>query len=172
MLPLSIPGPTPQQAVAYAGHLYMPPVTAQHLVERIGWREMAESVASACDKLTEEERANSVILAGNAGEAGAIELFLAERQVPQVLCGHNSYHRFGAAALAGGGSPVAAIAIGWPPFHLHSLFEEVKPVGLHQAPHSFPIETNLPIFLCRRPKQSLASYWERVETYFDDNRID
>ncbi|MFH0944477.1 MAG: glycosyltransferase family 39 protein [Planctomycetota bacterium] len=171
-LPLSVPGLTLERAGRYAARLGLPTVTAQHLGERVGWREMAENVEQACNKLTQEERSHSAILAGNSGEAGAIELFLADRQMPEVLCGHNSFYGFGAVALASGGSPEAAIAIGWPSFHLHSLFEEVKAVGLHRMPQASPVERDLPIFLCRRPRVSLASYWERVQTCFDDNRLD
>jgi len=171
-LPLAVPGLSPEQAAQYATRLFIPPVVAQHLSDRIGWREMAENVAEACRALGPEEPRESAILAGNYGEAAALELHLAGRNLPPILCGHNDYHAFSAAALERYGSPKTAIAIGWPVFHLHALFGEVKQVGVHRMPQARPGERNLPIYLCRLPKTPLDTYWEQVRTQFDDNRID
>ena len=44
-------------------------------VEEIGWPELVETVAEIRDSLPAEDRTRLGILAGNYGEAGAVDLF-------------------------------------------------------------------------------------------------
>jgi Dolichyl-phosphate-mannose-protein mannosyltransferase len=60
-------------------------------VEEIGWPEMVETVAQIRDSLLPDERTNIGILAGNYGEAGAINLFGPKYGLPPVISGVNSF---------------------------------------------------------------------------------
>jgi hypothetical protein len=56
--------------------------------EQVGWPELARQVQGVVDGLTPDERAKAVILTGNYGEAGALELL--GQDLPPVYSGHNS----------------------------------------------------------------------------------
>lgn len=46
----------------------------RHLADEFGWEEMVSTVAGVYNSLPPEQRANTAILGGNYGEAGAIDL--------------------------------------------------------------------------------------------------
>ena len=64
------------------------PEIYQESAEQIGWPELAREVEGVVDGLPSDERAKAVILTGNYGEAGALELL--GRDLPPVYSGHNS----------------------------------------------------------------------------------
>ncbi len=70
-------------AIAYKGNADWP--------EEIGWPELVETVAKIRDSLPAEERVRAGILAGNPGEAGAINLYSPAYGLPKVISGANSY---------------------------------------------------------------------------------
>ena len=61
------------------------------LKEEIGWPELVDAVAGVRDSLPEADRMRTGILAGNFGEAGAINLYGPARGLPTVISGVNSY---------------------------------------------------------------------------------
>lgn len=69
--------------------------TASHVngdfVEEIGWPELVEAVARVRDSLPAEDRAHLGILAGNYGEAGAIDLYGPQYGLPNAISGVNSF---------------------------------------------------------------------------------
>ncbi len=62
-----------------------------NLREEIGWPDLVQAVARVRDSLPAEERARFAILAGNYGEAGAIDLYGPAYGLPKAICGVNSY---------------------------------------------------------------------------------
>ena len=56
----------------------------------VGWLDMAETVAKIRDSLPAEERAGIAILAGDEGEAGAINLYGPAYGLPEAISGMNS----------------------------------------------------------------------------------
>ena len=63
--------------------------------EEIGWPELVETVAKIRDSLPFEDRANLGILAGNYGEAGAVNLYGPQYGLPSVISGVNSFWQRG-----------------------------------------------------------------------------
>ena len=59
--------------------------------EEIGWPELVETIAGIHASLPTEERAHVGILAGNYGEAGAIDLYGPAHGPPKAISGVNSY---------------------------------------------------------------------------------
>jgi hypothetical protein len=59
--------------------------------EEIGWPELVDQVAAIRDSLPASEQAHVGILAGNYGEAGAINLYGPARFLPDAISGINSY---------------------------------------------------------------------------------
>ncbi|WP_318306722.1 ArnT family glycosyltransferase [Amycolatopsis solani] len=63
--------------------------------EQVGWPDFAGSVAGAWQRIPATERDTAVILAGNYGEAGAIERYGPELGLPQPYSAHMSYADWG-----------------------------------------------------------------------------
>jgi Dolichyl-phosphate-mannose-protein mannosyltransferase len=60
-------------------------------VEEMGWPELVETVAKVRDSLPPGQRAHLGILAGNYGEAGAINLYGPRYSLPPAISGINSF---------------------------------------------------------------------------------
>lgn len=59
--------------------------------EELGWVELVDAVAAAHRALPAAERGHTAVLAGNYGEAGAIDLYGPERGLPPAVSGHLTY---------------------------------------------------------------------------------
>ena len=62
-----------------------------NFAEQIGWEDMVKTVSDIYAGLPEEERQRAGILAGNYGEAGAIDLYGPAYNLPTAISGVNSY---------------------------------------------------------------------------------
>jgi hypothetical protein len=60
-------------------------------VEEIGWPELVETVAQVRDSLPPNQHAKLGILAGNYGEAGAVNLYGPKYGLPPAISGVNSF---------------------------------------------------------------------------------
>jgi Dolichyl-phosphate-mannose-protein mannosyltransferase len=67
----------------------------QHFADEFGWPEMVEAVAGVYNSLPPEERAKTAILAGNYGEAGAIDFFGPRYGLPKAISAHQNYYFWG-----------------------------------------------------------------------------
>ena len=67
----------------------------QHFGDEFGWPEMVETVAGVYNSLPPEERAKTAILAGNYGEAGAIDFFGPRYGLPKAISAHQNYYFWG-----------------------------------------------------------------------------
>lgn len=168
VVPLVLPILAPQRLSAFCSALRVPETLVYHFRDRLGWESMAAEVVAVWDGLPAGQREGTVILAGSAAEAAAIEFYARDRRLPAVHSGHNGYFVWGPPSV----SPERAIAIGWPVFQLHELFDEIVRAGVHLAPGARPQESRLPIFVCRRPKKELEDHWPRIRSYHDDHSID
>ncbi len=63
--------------------------------EEIGWPELVETIAKVRDALPPEDRAHFGILAGNYGEAGAVNLYGPQYGLPPAISGVNSFWQKG-----------------------------------------------------------------------------
>jgi hypothetical protein len=59
--------------------------------EEIGWPELVQTIASIRDSQPVEERSGLGILAGDSGQAGAINLYGPALRLPRAICGMNSH---------------------------------------------------------------------------------
>jgi Dolichyl-phosphate-mannose-protein mannosyltransferase len=59
--------------------------------EELGWDDLAQTVATIFNSLPPTERANTGILTGNYGEAGALNLYGPSLGLPQAMSGTNSF---------------------------------------------------------------------------------
>jgi hypothetical protein len=79
----------PKTEVAHKGLL------PQHFGDMFGWKEMVAKTSSVYNSLPEEERRRTAILAGDYGDAGAIDLFGKEYGLPRAISAHQSYYLWG-----------------------------------------------------------------------------
>ncbi|MEV7771733.1 glycosyltransferase family 39 protein [Kitasatospora sp. NPDC086791] len=64
-------------------------------LETVGWPTTVAQVAAVYDGLPADEKARAVLLAGNFGEAGALDRFGGKYHLPEVYSGHNELHNWG-----------------------------------------------------------------------------
>jgi hypothetical protein len=126
--------------------------------DMFGWEEQVKAVAGVWKQLPASDRAQAAILAYNYGEAGAIDYFGGRYGLPKAVSGHNQYGLWGPRKDA----PGAVIAIGFEKEFLEQFFAEVTAAARVDPKYALPEERNLTVFLCRKPKTSLAEAWPRL----------
>ncbi len=132
--------------------------------EEIGWQELAETVARIRDSLPPEDRARVRILAGNYGEAGALNLYGPAYHLPPVICPVNSFWARG----YGDPPPEVLIVLGATRERLASKFESCELVGHIINREGVPNEetTDHPdIFLCRQLRGSWPKLWAKARGF-------
>jgi hypothetical protein len=126
-----------------------------------GWPEMAKAVADAYAQLPDSDKPGCNIYAQNYGEAGAIEFFGKQYNLPRVICGHNNYWLWGPGDFTGG---VLIIVGGDKEDHLKS-FESVQAVGEIDTEYAMPYERHLTIYVARHLKYPIGEAWARSKHY-------
>jgi hypothetical protein len=86
--------------------------------EQLIWPELTETVAGVYHSLPFEERADTTIITGNYGEAGAINWFGKTLGLPRAISGTNTYWLWGYGDPAN--PPTHVIAVGIPPDDLRA----------------------------------------------------
>ena len=133
----------------------------QQFADRFGWEDMVATIAGVYRDLPPEERAESCIFTGNYGEAGAIDFFGPQYDLPKAISGHNNYYIWGPGDCSGR----VIISVGVPLSRLEAVFEEVEQVDTSDCEYCMPDEDNLPIYVGRNPKVSLQEIWPQVRHY-------
>jgi 4-amino-4-deoxy-L-arabinose transferase-like glycosyltransferase len=134
------------------------------LREEIGWEELVQIVAQIRNSLPDNERARSGILAGNYGEAGAINLYGQHYGLPSALCGTNSFWARG----YGDPPPETVIAVGLGRQFLERHFESCELAGLITNRFNVSNEettAHRDIFVCRRLRSSWSEFWKNFRRY-------
>ena len=67
----------------------------QLYADMFGWENMAATVAGVYHDLPQADQPDCAILAGNYGEAGAIDYYGPKLGLPKAISGHNSYFDWG-----------------------------------------------------------------------------
>jgi hypothetical protein len=107
-------------------------------------------VDAARERLTPEERARAVTFAPSYGHAGLLD----GRGGP-VYSAHNSWFLWGPPP-----DPIdVAVVLGQAPEDLGRLFEEVELVEIHDCDLCMPWRDQMPIWIVRRARGSLAEHW-------------
>lgn len=131
--------------------------------EEIGWPELVQTIASIRDSLPVEERSRLGILAGDSGQAGAINLYGPALRLPRAICGMNSHWLRG----YGDPPPETVIVVGLSREFAQSAFESCQFAG--HVSNRFGIENstirNTDIFLCHRLRQPWPQFWQGFRYY-------
>jgi len=132
--------------------------------EEVGWPELVEKLAQTRDSLGPEGRSRFGILAGNYGEAGAINLYGKVYGLPEPICGTNSFW----ARRYSDPSPETLIVIGFSRQFGEQYFESCEVVGRITNKHGVANEetTDHPeILLCRQLRESWPEFWRKFRRY-------
>lgn len=127
----------------------------QLYADMFGWGEMATVIAGVYHNLPAPERSGCAILAGNYGEAGAIDYYGPKLGLPKAISGHNSYFDWGPRQYSG----QCTIIFGERATEFTALFGQVERVATISNSHAMAVEQNVPVFLCRKPIAPLSVLW-------------
>ncbi|MFZ0548628.1 MAG: glycosyltransferase family 39 protein [Candidatus Promineifilaceae bacterium] len=134
-----------------------------NFTEQIGWDELAETVASIYNDALPANPSLG-ILAGNYGEAAAIDLYGEAYGLPQVISPVNSYWYRSRPESP----PEAVIAVGFEGGNLARFFADCQVIGRNGNSFGVKNEESLfhqEIFLCKRPLQLWDAVWPQLQSF-------
>jgi hypothetical protein len=132
--------------------------------EELGWPELVQTVAGIRDSLPAKNRAQLGILAGNYGEAGAINLYGPGYGLPQAISGVNSFWQRG----YGVPPPETLIVLGISRGFLEHNFQSCEVAG--HTPNPYGIENeetsdHPDIYVCHGLRQGWPEFWKDFRYY-------
>jgi 4-amino-4-deoxy-L-arabinose transferase-like glycosyltransferase len=127
----------------------------QDYADMLGWEEQARAVARVYRSLPAPDRARTVLVAGNYGEAGALDFFGPRYGLPAVVSPTGSYWFFGPGTKPG----EVVVTIGAGREDLAPLFDSVEAAGRVTSPWSVAEERDLTIYVARGPHRTLQEVW-------------
>jgi hypothetical protein len=134
----------------------------QFFADRFGWREMVAEVARVYQALPEAERAHTLIVTANYGEAGALNHYGPALGLPRAVSQHNNFYLWGPGDIAGA---TTVITVGMDPKGPAQVFSSVEPAGRVVAPYAMPYETRHPVLVCRGWTVEPLEAWRRGRHY-------
>lgn len=133
----------------------------QLYADMLGWDSMVATIADVYHHLPPSDQAQCAILAGNYGEAGAIDLLGAKYSLPKAISGHNNYYFWGTNGHAG----EVVILFGQNAESTKTMFGTVEQVATISNVHAVAAENRLPVYICRRPKAPLREILPLLRYY-------
>lgn len=127
----------------------------QLYADMFGWHNIAVTVSQVYDSLPPSERSGCAILAGNYGEAGAIDYYGPGLGLPAAISGHNSYYDWGPRNYSGS----CVILFGERSSKYIKLFGDVRVAAVVHSAHAMPNERDIPVYICRKPLAPLKQLW-------------
>jgi len=167
--PLFLPLLSPESYIGYTErlHLRQPKIETfresalpQLFADRFGWPEMAQVLQKVFQSIPPEEQGKAVILAGNYGQAGAVDFYGPKLGLPRAISGHQNYFYWGLRGYSGD----VVIAIGMNSEVLHRYYKDVIYAGQTYHPYAMAYE-NTPIYICRNPKEPLQDVWGEIKNW-------
>ncbi len=126
-----------------------------------GWPELAATVANVYQSLSPGDRAQTAIVAGNYGEAAAIDFFGRQYGLPPVISGHNQYYLWGTRGYSGN----VVIDVAGDCGAREHLFSTSERAATFSSPWVMPYEDGIPIMVCRGIQRPLAELWPSFKSY-------
>ena len=134
------------------------------LVEEIGWPELIETVARVRDRLPPADRERLGVLAGNYGEAGALNLYGPQHSLPPAISGTNSFWWRG----YGNPPPEVVIVVGFNREFVDYYFrsgELVAHTSNREGVMNEETKEHRDIFLCRGLKLPWDQFWKIFQRF-------
>ena len=133
----------------------------QHFADRFGWQELTGTVARLYKHLPAGEQIECVILCGNYGAAGAIDLFGPAFGLPKASSPHNSYYLWSKPTRSG----KTTIAIGFSKNDLDAWFGDVRKVEITASNPYGRAANRSVVYVCRDPKMPLEQAWPHAKRF-------
>jgi hypothetical protein len=134
------------------------------LGDEIGWRELVATIGTVRDGLPAADRARLGILAGNYGEAGAIDLYGPRYGLPRAISGVNSYWERG----YGNPPPETLIVVGLTRQYLAKHFSSCKVVAHNGNRYGIENEESLyhkNIYVCSGLREPWPAFWKNFRSF-------
>jgi len=129
----------------------------------VGWPSYVRQVAGIVNTLPPGQRSRLVLLTGDYGAAGAIDLYGTRYHLPPAQSGHNSFWWWGPAGMP---NESATVAVNMSRSMLLGVFRRVRLVGSVQTPNNaWTEERGDPIYLCTQQYVSWADAWPALRHY-------
>lgn len=133
-------------------------------VEMIGWQDLTAQVAKIYGSIPENEKTRTVILAGNYGEAGALDLHGREYGLPRIISGANSlwYRGYGKP------EPETAIVVGFESWYARSFFSSCEYQDTVKNSYGVKNEESTwhtSLYLCRGPLRPWNEMWPDMQWF-------
>jgi hypothetical protein len=168
---MALPILSPESLLAYLDRVGINPSAGetgdqaalpQYFADRFGWENMAKTFADAYHSLPDSFRNECVIIAGNYGEAGAVNYYRAQYDLPPAYSQHNSHYLWG----TGDASCEVILAINYSRDGLRRAYDSVRVVATVVSPWAMPFETNAPIYLCTGLRVPREEAWRSGKFYY------
>jgi hypothetical protein len=130
----------------------------QDFSDEIGWPEMVRAVAGVYNSLPPDARAKTGILAGNYGEAGAIDFLGPQYGLPKSISAHQNYYYWGPRQYTG----ESLILLQWDRDGAARWCKNYDEGPTLNTPWSMP-EEHYTILVCHGLKMPLAQAWDRLK---------
>jgi hypothetical protein len=130
----------------------------QFFGDQFGWPEMVKTVAAVYNSLPPEQRAKTAILAGNYGEAGAIDFFGPQYGLPKSISAHQNYYFWGPREYTG----ESLILLQWSKQGAQRWCNSVEE-GPTLNPQWAMAEEHYTILICHGFKTPLAQAWPKLK---------
>ena len=128
----------------------------------VGWDDTVRQLAGVASSLPAHQRARLVILTGDYGAAGAVDLYGPRYGLPRAVSGHNSYWWWGPPSP----DDSTTIAVNLPGSTLQRYFARVQLVGyVATAPGVWTEERGDPIWVCTGQTVPWARAWPALRHY-------
>jgi hypothetical protein len=125
-----------------------------------GWQELTNEVERIYASLPATDRAKTAIFATRYGEAAAIDVL--GQNLPPALSGNNQYYLWGPRGFDGS----VVIAVNVDPAQWSQWCDSARVVGSYgTSPYVMPRERERPIVLCRGMHPPLPQLWPRLKFY-------
>jgi hypothetical protein len=128
---------------------------SQLYADMLPWQNVANHIASVYHSLPSDEQPNCAILAGNYGEAGAIDYYGPALGLPRAISGHNSYFDWGPRDYTG----ACVIIFGERAQQFTQYFGEVRLADTISNVNAAPAEESVQVYICRKPTAPLSILW-------------
>lgn len=138
------------------------PNPIQPVADRFGWPQFVGTVAAVYHRLPRSEQAETTILAGNYGEAGALDLLGSGYHLPHVISPHNTYYFWSQGMTPGS----VVIATDFQRSVLRHYFKFVRQAAT--VPSQYGIqneEVGRPVYVCRGLKMQWSRVWPQLRNF-------
>ncbi len=159
--------------ISYSNSIYRPPSLSRvsqdesaqapwHFRLMLGWEDTVSTVATMYHRLSPSEQSQCAILAWRYGDAGAIDFWGQNYNLPKAISGHTGYYFWGARDYSG----ELVLSVGGSLSFLEQRFDSVEKVATVTHEKIIGIKSDLPIYLCRGIKKPLKEIWPDFKFYF------